>query len=226
MKVFKKVLMAILAVIPAIYTAAAVLFYMPDTVPAHFGFNGEVDRYGSKYEAFILPGVLLAVYLTYLLVRYFIKKSSTDENDRTQRNLDIMDTVIILTLVLMNALDIFILLMMGRIASIYEPETVAVSIVSTVVGATFILIGNLLPKTKRNSFIGLRMRFTMDTDEHWYIANRAGGIALVISGLVTMVSGLLLRNIAYVFCMVGALLITLTVAIICSYVKIKKENNI
>jgi len=30
---------------------------LPDRVPAHFNASGEVDRWGSKYELFILPGI-------------------------------------------------------------------------------------------------------------------------------------------------------------------------
>ena len=37
MKRFKSILILILAVIPAVYTAVAVFFILPDTVAAHFG---------------------------------------------------------------------------------------------------------------------------------------------------------------------------------------------
>ena len=32
---------------------------LPDRVPAHFNASGEVDRWGSKYELLILPGISL-----------------------------------------------------------------------------------------------------------------------------------------------------------------------
>jgi peptide/nickel transport system permease protein len=59
MKKSKSVLMIILSLLPAICAAVAVFFIMPDTVAAHFGINGTPDRYGSKYEAFILPAIAL-----------------------------------------------------------------------------------------------------------------------------------------------------------------------
>ena len=106
-----------------------------------------------------------------------------------------------------------------------DAGSLASVIVSVIVGIVFILLGNIMPKTKRNNMMGMRMRFCMDTDEHWYIANRAGGIALVLAGLVTIAAGLILRSVAYIFVMVIALIVFLTVATIYSYVIIKRTDN-
>ena len=222
MKKFKTILTAVLAVLPMIYTAIAVFFFMPDTVAAHINLHGQVDRYGSKYEAFLLPAIILVMYIIIFFIRKFTMKSSTDD-ERTLRNLDIGDTVVMLLLVLLNAIDVFVLFMMMKHKAVMNAESIATAIVSVIVGVVFILLGNIMPKTKPNAFLGMRLSFAMDTDEHWYIANRAGGIAMVLSGLVTIAAGLILRNVGYVFVMVIALIVFLTVAILYSYVKIKKK---
>lgn len=36
---------------------------VPETIPAHFGANGEVDRWGSKWELLILPVIAIVLYL-------------------------------------------------------------------------------------------------------------------------------------------------------------------
>jgi uncharacterized membrane protein len=36
---------------------------LPDQVPAHFNIQGEVNRYGSKFELLILPGISLFILL-------------------------------------------------------------------------------------------------------------------------------------------------------------------
>ena len=222
MKKFKTILTAVLAVLPMIYTAIAVFFFMPNTVAAHINLHGQVDRYGSKYEAFLLPAIILVMYIIIFFIRKFTMKSSTDD-DRTLRNLDIGDTVVMLLLVLLSAIDVFVLFMMMKPKAVMNAESIATAIVSVIVGVVFILLGNIMPKTKPNAFLGMRLSFAMDTDEHWYIANRAGGIAMVLSGLVTIAAGLILRNVGYVFVMVIALIVFLTVAILYSYVKIKKK---
>ena len=48
----------VLAVLPLLVTAAAYPFF-PEIIPAHYNLAGEVDRYGSKAELFILPAIVL-----------------------------------------------------------------------------------------------------------------------------------------------------------------------
>ena len=224
MKKFKRILSLILAVLPMIYTAVAVFFFLPDKIAAHFDIHGNIDRYGSKFEAFLLPVIILVMYLIVTVVRHFAEESSTDD-EKTRRNSDIGDTITILLLVFLDAADVLVLTAMNQPNIFSNAESLAAVIISVIVGIVFIIIGNIMPKTKRNNVMGIRMKFCMDTDEHWYIANRAGGIALVLSGLATIAAGLILRSVAYIFVMVIALILFLTVATIYSYVIIKKRNN-
>lgn len=223
MKKFKQTLILIAAVLPTVYTAIAVFFFLPDTVAAHFGINGTPDRYGSKYEAFLLPGILLILYIVYFFIRKFALRSSTDENSRTERNLDVIDTVVLCVFVLFNALCVMILLLMKHPGMMSKADSIIFPVIAAVIGTMFIIIGNIMPKTKPNSLVGMRLSWCMDSDEHWYIANRAGGIAMIFSGICTIISGLVFRSGTYIVGMLIALFVSLTVAIIYSYVKIKKK---
>ena len=223
MKKFKTIIIAVLSVLPMIYTAVAVFFFLPDTVAAHFGIDGTPDRYGSKYEAFLFPAIILGITLLYFLYRKFQEKSSKEDNDRTARNLDILDTVILIVMVLFNALCVFLLTVMKHPGMMKNKENMIFVIISCVIGVLFILLGNILPKTKPNSFIGIRLSWCMDSDEHWYIANRNCGIAMVLSGICTVIAGLIIRNGTYVIYMILSLIVFLTVATIYSYVIIKKK---
>ena len=225
MKKFKRIMIMILAVLPMIYTAIAVFFFLPDTVAAHFGIDGTPDRYGSKYEAFLFPAIILGIALLYFLYRKFQQRSSADENDRTARNLDILDTVILIVMVLFNALCVFLLTMMKHPATMKNKENMIFVIISTIIGVLFILLGNILPKTKPNSFIGVRLSWCMDSDEHWHITNRNCGIAMVLSGICTVIAGLIVKNGTYVIYMILSLILFLTVATIYSYVIIKGKKK-
>ena len=225
MKKFKRIMIMILAVLPMIYSAIAVFFILPDTVAAHFGLDGTPDRYGSKYEAFLFPAIILVITLLYFLYRKFQQRSSKEDNDRTARNLDILDTVIMIVMVLFNALCVFLLTVMKHPATMKNMENNIFVIISTVVGVLFILLGNILPKTKPNSFVGVRLSWCMDSDEHWHITNRNCGIAMVLSGICTVIAGLIVRNGTYVIYMILSLILFLTVATIYSYVIIKGKKK-
>lgn len=223
MKKFKTILISILAVLPAIYTAVAVFFILPDTVAAHFNISGQVDRYGSKYEALLFPAIILGIALFFFIIRKVAKVASTDDDKKTARNLDILDTAILLIFVFFNVLCIFLLTVMNNPALMQNDTSLLFIILCSAMGILFILLGNILPKTRRNAMIGMRMKFCMDTDEHWYIANRAGGIALVLAGVCTIAGGLILRSSVSIFVMVVSLIVFLTVASIYSYGIIKKK---
>lgn len=225
MKRFKKITIILLAILPAIYTAITVFFFLPDTVAVHFRANGTPDRYGSKYEAFLLPGILLVMYIVYFLIRKFARFSSTDENNNTERNIGVVDTVILCVFIIFNVLCVMFLLLMKHPAMINNIESFIYPVIATVIGLLFVVIGNIMPKTKRNSMVGMRLSWCMDTDEHWYIANRAGGIAMVLSGFATIISGLALRSSYYIIGMLLSLFVSFTVATVYSYVIIKKKSS-
>lgn len=225
MKKFKTIIIAVLSVLPMIYTAVAVFFFLPDTVAAHFGIDGTPDRYGSKYEAFLFPAIILGIALFYFFYRKFQQISSKEDNDRTARNLDILDTVILIVMVLFNALCVFLLTIMKHPVTMKNKENMIFVIISTIIGVLFILLGNILPKTKPNSFVGVRLSWCMDSDEHWYITNRNCGIAMVLSGICTVIAGLIVRNGTYIIYMILSLIVFLTVATIYSYVIIKGKKK-
>ena len=56
----KKTLYFILMFLPLIITLV-VLPFLPEQIPAHYNFAGEIDRWGSKYESLIFPFVTIAM---------------------------------------------------------------------------------------------------------------------------------------------------------------------
>ena len=50
----KKTIYIILMFLPLV-AALAALPFLPDKIPAHYGFDNQVTRWGSKYEALLYP---------------------------------------------------------------------------------------------------------------------------------------------------------------------------
>ena len=48
----------------------------------------------------------------------------------------------------------------------------------------FVLIGNLLPKTKPNPYVGIRVPWTLNHPEVWYKTHRIGGMVMTVWGVI------------------------------------------
>ena len=54
----KNKILWVLTIFPFLITLFAIQF-MPDSVPMHYDIYGNIDRWGIKYELFILPSIIL-----------------------------------------------------------------------------------------------------------------------------------------------------------------------
>jgi uncharacterized membrane protein len=76
--------------------------------------------------------------------------------------------------------------------------------VPAAMGGLFIVIGNLLSKTKKNFFVGIRTPWTLANDEVWSRTHRFGGRVFVVVGALLIVIAALHGSIMSV--VVGAVL--------------------
>ena len=83
-----QIILIVLTVILVIACIAATLIYfpsLPDKIPAHYGINGEVDRYGGKGSAITLPIINLALFIMFA---FFILSPKILENPNTRKPLN------------------------------------------------------------------------------------------------------------------------------------------
>jgi uncharacterized membrane protein len=148
---------------------------LPATVPVHWNLAGQVDRYGGRAEAaFLLPVMLLLIagLMLAILPRYI---PATPEYAGTRR---IYSQLVTLVLAFMLYVQVVTApAFMGR-------EIHLVSLLTLGTGVMFILMGNLLPKLRRNPIAGVRLPWAMHDDTAWVKSQRAGGLAFVILGVV------------------------------------------
>ena len=66
--------------------------FLPDQIPAHYGIDGGVDRWGSKYETFIFPAITVIFGFIMLLITKYASKQekSRGNNKKIGINLGIM----------------------------------------------------------------------------------------------------------------------------------------
>ena len=203
--------MWLLALLPLVLVA---VFYsrLPDQVPMHWGFDGEINRYGSKNELWLIGalGPLFALLFQFL-----------PRLDPKRRNYEKFQTYYeAFSLVLVA----FISVMMGvALLESFRPGTLSMGrVVSALVGLLFLFVGNLMGKVKPNFFMGIRNPWTLSDPDVWNRAHRLGGGLFFLTGLVTVVSAILLPEpVTFAVLMAGTLL-TALIPTVMSYFWYKK----
>jgi hypothetical protein len=77
------------------------------------------------------------------------------------------------------------------LAAAFQAPDLAARIVSAVLGASLLLMGNVMPRLRPNWVAGLRTTRILSDPELWRSTHRSFGRALVVSGLLTLVAAVL-----------------------------------
>ena len=195
MKNYKKMgLLTIVVTLLPILLGLLLWSKLPDQVPMHWGINGEVDGWESKERAvFFMPCFCAAMQL-FLLVM-----TSIDPRKKAIHRKPMM-VVIWLIPVLSLVMNVAIyLIALGFKVNMVE-------IILVLLGAFFVLLGNYMPKLKKNYTVGIKVPWALNSEENWIRTHRFGGKVYVVTGIVCIISGLLVNligeNVAFVVIMV------------------------
>lgn len=180
----KKLYAWMFAVIMICLVGTAILIVLsPDQVPMHYGISGEPDRFGSKYENLLWPalGIVLAVVFAFLAKAQGKKTGAPNEKLFLIAGLGV--------LVLLTAIGFFSMIK----AISYDPKSSGslsddiLRFENIAFGILFVILGNLMPKARRNSAFGVRTKWSMANDAVWQKSQRFGGITAVVGGLCMIV---------------------------------------
>ena len=89
--------------------------------------------------------------------------------------------------------------------------------VSIGIGALLVVLGNIMPKVRRNDLFGLRTKWSMANDTVWQKSQRFGGIASVIAGFIMIILALFVPGIWNLLVMTIVIVIWLIVCIVASH---------
>lgn len=164
-----------------------ILFYdkMPAELPTHWNFHGEVDKYSSRFDAMVLtPGVLVIMNAVLLFML------DNDPRNKKQNNFVMIISKLTMPAIMLLSYTMTIMAGLGR-------ELNVSVIIPVFVGLLLIAIGNYLPKIKRNYTMGIKLPWTLNSDENWRRTHRLGGICIVIIGLSLILSVFLKSEIVF-----------------------------
>ncbi|HIT66969.1 MAG TPA: DUF1648 domain-containing protein [Candidatus Merdisoma merdipullorum] len=185
----KKTVYLILMLLPLAFTLIALPF-LPAQIPAHYGADNQVTRWGSKYEVLIFPAISLLFGLFMLAMgKYAAKQEGSGNNN---------EKVIIISgslfLLLFNLLTLYFLYAdFHQVADLSEIPVDVTSLVFFCLGILLIICGNIMPKLKNNSIVGLRTKWSRTNEVTWKKSQKFGGITFMISGLLIIVISLLTK---------------------------------
>ena len=152
---------------------------LPEQIPTHWNAAGEVDGWSSKpFAIFGLPGILLAAqWLCSLGTGADPKKENHPEK------------VLKLVLWIIPLLSVVLGVITYATAM---GQTVRVEIIMPVIiGLVFTVTGNYIPKCKQNYTIGIKIPWTLNSEENWNRTHRFAGRLWVVCGLIIILTGFL-----------------------------------
>lgn len=156
--------------------------FLPNKVPMHWNFKGEIDRYGSKFEGtFLVPLMTLGFYLLFLFLPYL------DPKEENYKKFERVYQFIKYAFVVLFSIMHYSVL----IATIFGIRDLIPKVTPLSVGIIFILLGNYMPRIKPNWFVGIRTPWTLSDEEVWRKTHRLGGYLFIVSGLLIILAGFL-----------------------------------
>ena len=150
---------------------------LPARMPTHWNTAGEVDGWSSKaFAVFGLPSILLAAqWLCLLGTAADPKKSSHPEK--------------ILHLVLWIIPVLSILLFTITYAVALGKQVPIQVILPVFIGLVLTVAGNYMPKCKQNYTIGIKLPWTLESEENWNKTHRLAGWIWTLGGILVMLTG-------------------------------------
>lgn len=177
----KRMFIWLIALIPMLMTLV-LLPSMADTVPAHYGIDGMVDRYDSKYTMLIFPFIIIVV----VAVRDLVPQRIGRDDDQ-RANMLVLDKLLLPVVVVLAALNALTLwLATGQVQNIYTTGVPVPQLILAAISLLFVFIGNLLPKTKPNWYIGIRVPWTVNDPLVWHKTHRWAGILMTAWGIIAL----------------------------------------
>ncbi len=149
---------------------------LPDRVPTHWNIRGEVDGWSSAaFAVFFFPAMALAMYALFDIL------PSLDPNKKRYEQFAGSYSVIRSGIVLFMD-GIYLLTLMAGIG-----YSVNIGVfVKVGVSLLFILIGDRMGKIKQNWFLGIRVPWTLASEENWRRTHRFAARTMVAGASLSL----------------------------------------
>ncbi len=174
---------------------------LPERIAVHFNVNNQPDNFASRaFTVFGIPLILLAIHVFACMCTFFDKKSK----NIAKKPLTVLFWYVpVIGAVVMTVIYLFALKMSVNVGFVCI----------ALVGAIFVVIGNILPKAGQNATFGVRIKPTLADGDNWFKTHRFAGALMVAGGIVIIATAFLCNP----FILIGTVLIIGVLPVVYSY---------
>ena len=170
----KILLISSLPILLPIAVGLALWDQLPATMNIHWNAAGEADgTAGRAFAIFFIPLLMLAMHWFCVFISH-ITNQDNDQNDKA------MKLVLWIIPVLTNTV------MAAMYAISLGLEFDITRIIFIPMGILFIVLGNFMPKFRRNTSMGIKTTWTLSDDENWYATHRFAGKVWCFGGVLML----------------------------------------
>ena len=208
---WKLIISSLIILLPIVF---GLIFWnqLPERIATHWGPNGEPDGWSSReFAVFALPLFVFAIHWLCVLVT----SKDPKNKDKNQKAQGLVLFICPLTSLLGNGLVYTTALGMSLRVEMIMP---------VFFGLLFIVVGNYLPKCRQNYTIGIKISWTLNSEENWNATHRFAGKLWMLGGALIALCAFLPT--VYSFIVFFAIAMTMVIIpVIYSYSFYKKETK-
>lgn len=144
---------------------------LPDRIPTHWSMGGEVDGWSGKgFAVFAMPLMMLGIQL----LCFFVTASDPKRGNIRRKFLSMVLWIIPVLSVLTSCISYAVAL--GAQIRVEQ-------VIPGFIGLMFVIIGNYMPKFQQSYTMGIRLPWTLSSEENWNRTHRFGGKIWALGGI-------------------------------------------
>ena len=152
---------------------------LPEQIPTHWNASGEIDGWSSKpFAVFGLPLIMVAAQWLCMLGT----SADPKKENHPAKVLHLILWIIPVLSVVLNT--------MTYMAALGKEVRIEV-IMPILIGLILAIVGNYMPKCKQNYTIGIKIPWTLNSEENWNRTHRFAGWLWTFCGIALMLTGII-----------------------------------
>lgn len=206
----KEIPLLVIVLIPFIYLFS-IWDKLPEKIPLHWNIEGEIDRFGEKYEIILIP--ILLPLMTYILFSIIPKIDPKRKIKQMGKKYHVLKTVI----TVLTSLIAIIIIYAALHKTLFNPNYMVL-----LIGLLFVFLGNYFKTLRPNYFIGIKTPWTLENETVWNKTHLLAGKLWFIGGLIIVLGSLILDKKPNFILFIGITIIISVIPIVYSYVKYRQ----